>query len=223
MDRTDIETSLRAAEAATASGEGLKGTSFWKAVAAVKSSPELIEDFADQIGAIDRRAFENWATLVIPIGLGTSLAMMALALGVAGLVLAFSLSDPWSWISFGAGTAVLIVTTHGLGHLVTGTLQGMRFTHWFIGTIGRPQPGIKVDYATYLRTPARQRAWMHASGALVTKVTPFLMVPLALAAGLPWWVTWGLVALGTLMAIADAAWSVKASDWKKFRREMRYV
>ncbi len=46
----------------------------------------------------------------------------------------------------------------------------MRVIYWFVGTIRRPQPGVKVDYASYLRAPPRQRAWMHASGAIVVEV-----------------------------------------------------
>ncbi len=223
MDRTDILQSLQAADAATREGMGLQGTGFWKAVGAVKGSPEHIDEFADQIAMIDRRAFENWAILVIPIRVGTALALVAVATGSVGIVLGFLLSDPWNWVLFAVGAGVLIVATHGLGHLVIGRLQGMRFTHWFVGTFGRPQPGIKVDYATYLRTPPRQRAWMHASGALVTKAMPFLLIPVALVAGMPWWFTWGMAGVGTTMVVLDALWSVNASDWKKFRREMRYA
>ena len=77
-------------------------------------------------------------------------------------------SSSSTWVS-----GVLLVTTHGLGHLAVGKARGMKFTHWFVGTMQRPQPGVKLDYATYLRVDAVGRAWMHASGAIVTKIVPF--------------------------------------------------
>jgi len=96
----------------------------------------------------------------------------------------------------------------------------MRVTYWFVGTMRQPQPGIKVDYATYLRTPARQRAWMHASGAIVTKVVPFISLALGLLMGAPTWTLVILGLLGVVQITTDVLWSTKASDWKKFKREM---
>jgi hypothetical protein len=99
----------------------------------------------------------------------------------------------------------------------------MRFTHWFVASISQPQPGVKLNYRSYLRTPPRRRAWMHAAGALVTKLIPFLVIPAALAADLPGWVIWVLVTVGVATIITDVVWSTKASDWKRFRREMRHA
>ena len=97
----------------------------------------------------------------------------------------------------------------------------MKFTHWFIGELRRPQPGVKTDYASYLRVPARQRAWMHAAGALVTKAIPFLMLGAAWGMKAPGWSWIVLVIIGVIQIITDATMSVKQSDWKKFQREMR--
>ncbi|MGH8912176.1 MAG: hypothetical protein ACRDVD_06660, partial [Acidimicrobiia bacterium] len=125
------------------------------------------------------------------------------------------------WVAFGAGTAVLLGSTHGLGHLAVGAAMGIRFTHWFVASMTTPQPGVKIDYASYLRTPPRRRAWMHAAGALLTKTIPFILIPAALAAALPTWVIWVLASVGVVVVVTDLVWSVKASDWKKFRREWR--
>ena len=64
---------------------------------------------------------------------------------------------------------------------------------------------------------------MHASGAIVTKLIPFVMLAAVLPAEFPAWTAWLLLAQGVLQVLTDAAWSVKMSDWKKFRREMSYV
>jgi hypothetical protein len=100
---------------------------------------------------------------------------------------------------------------------------GIKFTAWFIGKITQPQPGVKTDYSSYLRTPPRSRAWMHAAGAIVTKLLPFLMIGAGLATGVPAWAVWALVAMGVVGLATDVLWSTKASDWKKFQREMSFA
>ncbi len=218
-----IEETLESAEEAVAAGRALSGTGFWPLVRRLKTSPELVERYGERVAAIDQRAFENWALLRIPLGLGTILAVVALGVGLALIGWSYSLAGLVAVVVFGAGVVVLLVSTHGLAHLVVGWLVGMRFTCWFVGEIRQPQPGVKIDYATYLRTPARSRAWMHAAGAIVTKAVPFLMIPAAIAADLPVWVVWVLVIAGVAMVLTDIFWSTGSSDWKKFSREMSFA
>lgn len=218
-----IEESLDRAEAAVAAGEGLAGTGFWQAVREVKRQPELVERFADRIERIDARAHRDWALLVVPLWLGTSLAVIATLAGLALIGLAYELNGGAAVIAFFAGVGVLLVSTHGLAHLIVGRAMGIRFTYWFVGELKQPQPGVKTDYSSYLRTDARRRAWMHASGAIATKTIPFLLIGAAAAAGLPAWSIWALAGLGAAMVLTDVLWSTRASDWKKFRRERSLV
>ncbi len=220
MTPLEVDSALNAAEIQIALGDSpeLRGTGFWKAVNAVKRDPELIDRFAERIGVIDRAAFSSWARLVIPIWIGTVLAVVGVLVGVA-LISASAIAPRWNGIVFLAGTGVLIGTTHGLGHLIVGFIGGIRFYAWFIGS-GGPQPGVKIDYATYLRATPNARAWMHASGAIVTKLIPFLLIPVAmLMAEVPTWVPIILLGLGIFQIAADVAWSTKSSDWAKYLRE----
>lgn len=204
-------------------GRGLAGTGFWGAVGSVKRQPELVDRYADRIAAIDDAAHRNWAMLIIPLWLGTSIAVIVVLGGLALVWWAYELDGTAATVSFLAGVGVLIGATHGLGHLVVGRLLGMRFEYWFVGEIRQPQPGVKLDYAAYLRTSAPRRAWMHASGALTTKIIPFLLIGAAVAAGLPSWVPWLLAGLGVAMVLTDVLWSTDESDWKRFKREMRFA
>jgi len=189
----------------------------------VKRTPDLVDAYADRIAAIDRRAFEEWALLAVPASVGTLAMVGVTALGLAITALAYDMAAPWNGLAVLVATAVLLVTTHGLAHLAVGVAQGMRFTHWFIGDLRRPQPGVKVDYATYLRVPATRRAWMHAAGAIATKLVPFVMLGPAIAMEAPGWTVWVLVIVGAGQIVTDLLWSVKVSDWKKFARERRYA
>lgn len=220
MTEEEVRAAIERAAVATERGEGLGGTGFWKAVGEVKRSPHLVDELGDRIAQIDRKAFEDWALLVIPEPVGSVLASAAAVAGIGAVGTSYRMSAPGNWLVFAGGAAALFASTHGLGHVAVGSAVGMRFTHWFVGSWGRPQPGVKVDYATYLRTPARKRAWMHAAGALVTKALPFALIPPAVAADLPSWMPRALAGLGVGQIATDAAWSVKKSDWKKVRREL---
>lgn len=206
-----------------AAGKGLSGTGFWQAVSAVKRQPELADRYAGRIAEIDRAAHRDWAVLIIPLWLGTTLAVLAVAIGLALVWWAYYLDGGAGVLSFLAGVGVLIAATHGLAHLVVGRLLGIRFDYWFVGEVRGPQPGVKVDYDSYLRTGARRRAWMHASGALVTKSIPFLFIGAAIGANLPAWVMWALLGMGVATILTDVFWSTKTSDWKKFKREMGFA
>jgi Cu(I)/Ag(I) efflux system membrane protein CusA/SilA len=59
--------------------------------------------------------------------------------------------------------------------------------------------------------------------AFVTMLTvPFALIGAALAANVPSWVVWVLVAVGVVQIVTDVLWSTNASDWKKYRREMHF-
>jgi hypothetical protein len=221
MDGSRVGAILDEAERAVSAGEPLGPTGFWAAVAQVKKDPELIEQHANRIARVDRAAFKQWALLVVPIWLGNVLAIGATLIGLALVGWAYYLDGTGAAIAFLLGFGMVLVTTHGLAHLAVGTFLGMRFTHWFVGALAQPQPGVKVDYATYLRAPASSRAWMHASGAIVTKLMPFVFIGAALAADVPGWVPWALVVIGLVEIAFDIVWSTKSSDWKKYRREMK--
>ena len=222
MERAEVEQVLKAVEERLASdpGAGLGGSGFWKAVGAVKRDPALVQEFAGRIAVVDREAFERWALLTVPLWLGTAAALVGTLAGLALVGLAYYASDPWNGLSLLAGMGVLQVATHGLAHLLVGRMAGIRFTHWFVGSAKQAQPGVKTDYASYLAVDARRRAWMHASGAVWTKIVPFALIPAGLIAGVPSWTTILLLVTGAVSIITDILWSTKVSDWKKFRREM---
>ena len=223
MEAVGIEKALSTAEAASNREESLDGTGFWQAVARVKTDPELIDRYADRIALIDQRSFDSWVLVVVPAWIGTIMMSLATVVGLVFIGVSYNLTHLMAVLVFYVGFGLLLTSSHGLAHLIVGRLFGIRFTSWFIGTIGRPQPGVKVDYASYLKTAPARRAWMHASGAVVTKIVPFALIGAAVAADLPLWAVWVLPAIGVVSIATDVAWSTKKSDWKKFRREMKFA
>jgi hypothetical protein len=199
----------------------LRALGFWRAVAAVKRRRDLVDRYATRIAAIDRAAFRRRIRLAFPVGLGVIALDIGLFGGLLLLGMAIGVDHPWREILVLVAAGALDATTHGLAHLAVGTFVGIDFTDWFVDLPKRPQPGFKIDYASYLRASPRQRAWMHAAGAIATKLTPFLVIPYATAIGTETWAVLLLLALGVLQIVTDLLFSVKSSDWKKFRREMR--
>jgi hypothetical protein len=61
---------------------------------------------------------------------------------------------------------------------------------------------------------------MHAAGALATKAAPFLALAFWLASDAPWWAAAALVVLGFGQIATDVLFSVRSSDWKRYRREI---
>ena len=87
MDAQEIERTLTEAERSLEGGgkPDLTRLGFWRAVGAVKRSPDLVQRYADRIGAIDRRSFERQVPLRFPAPLGVVVDVVGMAVGV-GLI-----------------------------------------------------------------------------------------------------------------------------------------
>lgn len=218
---TALDPILDRAEAAVSEGRPVGGTGFWKAVDAARRDRRVAERYADRIAAIDRQSFEGQVRLRVPVWVGTAALGAGTAAGIAAVAAAPRFSGMTERLVFLGGFGALVVSTHSLTHWVVGRATGMRFTHYFLGGPPPPRPGLKIDYATYLRVHPRKRALMHASGAVVTKLVPFLLLPVAAAEGQPYWLLALLGLVGAGQIATDVAFSTKTSDWKKVRRELR--
>lgn len=217
----DIDVALERAERALDEGRGLKGTGFWAAVTRLRGDRLLAERYAERVASIDRRAFEQGVRARMPIGTGIALLVIGTLAGGAALVVATRLPYAAQAIVFLGGFGLLLISTHSLSHYVVGRAFGIRFTHAFLGGPPPPRPGVKSDYASYLRASPGTRALMHASGAVVSKVLPFALIPAATAMEAWPGVVWILVAVGALTIVTDVVFSTKTSDWKKVLRELR--
>jgi hypothetical protein len=216
----DIGPELDRIEAAVAAGDSdLKALGFWRIVARVKPDRVLVGRYADQIGRIDTATFRSGVRFRVPVWAGNTLLIAATLGGLAAAILAHIASSTTlsGLLLLGAG-GVWTVSLHSPTHWFVGHLAGIRFKDYFLGQ-PLPYPGLKSDYSTYLRADAASRAWMHASGAIATKLAPLHALAFWPGTGAPWWSAAGLVAICALSIATDIAFSVTSGDWKKFRRE----
>lgn len=208
-------------EAAVDVGEtDLRALGFWRLLAKVKVDPMLSAHWADQVGRIDRKAFEARVRPRFPVWFGNLVLLVGMAFGAAAVVVSRRSGD-----GAVAGVALLVaavawsVSVHDLAHWAVGRLFGIRFANYFLGGPFPPRPGLKTDYATYLRTGPVARAAMHASGAIATKVAPFVVLAFYPWSNAPAWAAWATLAYGAFQIVTDVLFSTKTSDWKKVRRE----
>jgi len=210
-------------EIAVAAGErDLKALGFWRTVATVKRDRALIGAHAEQIGRIDTAAFRAAVSIRLPVWLGNLLLVTQGLAGVVALIVAGAVDDPTvvGFLAVGTGL-VWTVAFHCPVHWLVGWLAGIRFTDYFLGAKLPRSPGLKIDYASYLRAEPAMRAWMHASGAIGTKLAPFLAIALSPRQTIPGWAVVVLAVIGVGQFVTDAVFSVKRSDWKRFLRERR--
>jgi hypothetical protein len=219
--RDDLGRELDRIEAAVAAGNtDLRALGFWRIVARVKLDRLLVDRHADQIGRVDTTAFRAAVRLRAPVWVANALLCLGIVVGAAAIVAAGAWATPvWKGLALVAAGAIWSVAVHAPAHWLVGTMVGIRWTDAFLGGPPPPRPGLKSDYGSYLRADPDSRAWMHASGAIATKLAPFVALAFWPASGAPWWSAAALAAIGAIQIATDIAFSTKTGDWKKFRRE----
>lgn len=226
-----LEAELDRIESAVDTGDtDLSRLGFWRLVALIKRDDELIDRYAEQVGRIDGKAFRARVRLRVPVWVGNSLLLGLVAVGSVAVILAVrnANANPGQppEVELFSGLALLLaagawtVGLHSPTHWVVGRLVGIRFTDYFLGGPPPPRPGLKTDYATYLRASPIARAVMHASGAIATKLAPFFALIFFATTDAAAWARLALLGLGVLLLVTDVLFSTKSSDWKKVRREL---
>ena len=205
--------------AVEASQTDLRALGFWRIVARVKRDPVLVHDHADQVGRIDTAVFRARVHLRAPVWIGNVLMLGAVVFGVISLVVAARATGTAAGLALLVAGGAWSLGVHVPTHWFVGWLAGIRFTDAFLGGPPPPRPGIKTDYATYLRAEPSMRAWFHASGAIATKIAPFIVVALSPVTNAPGWAVLIMAAYGVLQIVTDILFSTKSGDWMRFGRE----
>ena len=173
------------------------------------------------MGRIDRKLFEARVRPRFPVWYGNTVLLVGVLVSGAAMGYGVACDNPTvsGALLLGSGVA-LSISIHDLAHWVIGRLVGISFLCYFLDGPARVQPGLKTDYATYLRTPPAARATMHAAGAVASKIAPLIPLGLLLAARAPAWTAWALAGFALLQLFTDVTFSVKRSDWARVRREL---
>lgn len=188
MEEKEADGLLRKVEEEISKGNyDLKGLGFWKVVAEAKKDSSLVEKFGERIGDVDQKAFKNWAWLTISITLGHLIELVGTLFGL--VLLYFGLTDTTTYggIALVLSSLVFATTLHPFAHYFIGRLKGIDFTFYFPDGPGLIEPTLKIDYASYLKTPPKDRAMMHLAGPIATSLAPLIVLILGMVFGaLPW-------------------------------------
>jgi hypothetical protein len=223
-DLEEIGRELDRIQAAVAAGQtDLRALGFWGVVARIKRDTAAVLRFADQVGRIDTTAFRHRFRTRVRPGLGIVAMLLVTGVGAAAVVLACRWTGTWAGLALVAAGGAWALGFHLPAHAFVGWLGGIRFTDAYLGPPPPPRPGIKTDYAAYLRAEPSMRVWFHASGAIATKLAPFLALALWPITNAPAWAAWALLALGVLQIMTDVSFSRRSGDWKKVARERKVV
>jgi hypothetical protein len=218
-------------ESAVGAGDtDLRQLGFWRVVALIKRDDELIDRYAEQVGRIDAKAFRARFRFRVPVWVGNVLLLGEAAVGVVAVILAVrnANANPGQppEVELLSGLALLLaagtwaIGLHSPAHWLVGRLVGIRFTDYFLGGPPPKRPGLKIDYSSYLRASPMARAVMHGSGAMATKLAPFLALIFFATADAAPWARFALLGLGAVLIVTDVLFSTRTSDWKKVRREL---
>jgi hypothetical protein len=211
---------LQAIETAVEVGAtDLAALGFWRAIARIKRDAILVHAFAEQAGRIDTAAFRARVRWRVPVWVGLVLMLLVMALGVVAIVLAGIWTGTWAGLALITAGVAWSIGVHVPAHWVSGRFAAVAFTDAFLGGPPPPRPGLKTDYATYLLADPSSRAWFHASGAIATKIAPFVAVAISPATNAPGWAVGVTAAYGVAAIATDVLFSTKSSDWKRFSRE----
>ncbi len=215
------EAFARIEAAVDAGNTDLVESGFWRLVGVVKREPALVDRWAEQIGRIDRKAFVARARFRVPVWVGNSALVAGVVAGAFAVVVALQVtSHVVAGLALLAAAGAWTVATHDLAHWTVGRLVGIRFDSYFLSrAVPPPRPGLKTDYASYVRADPNGRVVMHAAGAIASKLAPFVALAFAPAAHAPWWSVLLLGAIGVGAIVTDLLFSVRLSDWKRVKRE----
>jgi hypothetical protein len=219
--RGEIGAELDRIEAAVAAGNtDLAALGLWEIVRAVKLDRALVGKLSEQIGRIDGSAFRARTRLRVPVWAGNAVLVAGIVAGALAVWASYVWQSPLSkGLALIAAGLIWSLCVHSPTHWLVGALVGIRWTDYSLSGRVPLLPGLKSDYGSYLRADPDSRAWMHASGAIVTKLAPVVALAFWPVSGAPWWAAAALAAYGALQIVTDVLVSTKASDWKKFRRE----
>lgn len=163
--------------------------------------------------SLDRFKGKVRFTLSVPAG-----NLLEAAATIAVIVLVLLIDSDWMLY---IGALALMATLHPLSHYFTGTISGIRFTHYYLNGPAKVEPTLRIDHISYLKASGKKRALMHISGVLGTLAAPLIAALAAIYKGSNG-AAFNLFILFLLLIIFELLTSTKIGDLMKAKREYGY-
>lgn len=188
---------------------------FWSIVNQVKKDKINDDELLEQIENISQKRFREKVhfTLGVPAG-----NLLESVVTIAAVVMAFRISSEWMLY---LSALILMTTLHPLSHYATGSLVGIKFTHYYLNGPARIEPTLRIDYSSYLKTSGGKRALMHTSGVIGTLAAPLVVAVIALDRGANG-VVFNLFVFFLILIVFELLTSTKIGDLMRAKREYGY-
>ncbi|MFZ3060619.1 MAG: hypothetical protein WA102_12900 [Candidatus Methanoperedens sp.] len=191
------------------------GKAFRDIVNQVKKDKTNDDELLKQIENISQERFRGNVAFTVGVPAGNILEGV---ITIAAIILAFQATSNWMLY---ASALILMTTLHPLSHYITGALSGIRFTHYYLNGPARIEPTLRIDYSSYLKAHAKERALMHVSGVIGTVAAPVIMAFIAIFRGENA-ASVNLFYLFILLIVFELLTSTKIGDLMKAKREYGY-
>lgn len=169
----------------------------------------------EELEELSRKRFSEKVRFTLSVPLGN---LLEGAVTIAVLAMVFFIDREWMLYI----TALALMTTlHPLSHYISGTLTGIRFTHYYLNGPARVEPTLRIDHFSYLKTKSSSRALMHLSGVLGTVAAPLIAAVIAVNKGAHE-AAFNLFIMFLLLIIFELLTSTKIGDLMKAKREYGY-
>lgn len=191
------------------------GDSFWNVVRRVKKERINDEELLNIIEKISIQRFRKNVSFTIDPLAGN---LSGIIITIAAIVLVFRINSEWMLY---VSALILMATLHPLSHYMTGSLAGIRFTHYYLDGPARIEPTLRIDYSSYLKASGVRRSLMHVSGVIGTVAAPLVMALIALSRDADS-AAFNLVLLFLGLIVFEMLTSAKVGDLMRAKREYGY-
>lgn len=191
------------------------GKDFRSIVALVKKDKINDDELLEQIENISQKRFREKVHFTLSVQAGNLLESVVT---IAAVVMAFRISPEWMLY---LSALILMTTLHPLSHYATGSLVGIKFTHYYLNGPARIEPTLRIDYSSYLKISGGKRAIMHVSGVIGTLAAPLVVALMALNKGANG-IAVNLFVFFLLLIVFELLTSTKIGDLMRARREYGY-
>jgi len=191
------------------------GTEFLSIVNKVKKDRINDEELIEQIETISLKRFREKVSLTLGTFAGN---VLEIAGTIIGVVLPYLMNNDFAYY---ISALILMTTLHPLSHFFTGSVFGIRFTHYYLNGPARIEPTLRINYYSYLKTKSEKRALMHASGVIGTLLAPLIAAHIAFYSG-DVDVAQNLIYFFLLLIVFELLTSTKIGDLMKAKREYGY-
>jgi len=191
------------------------GKSFREVVEIIKREKMNDDMMLKELEELNLKRFNERVRFTLSVSWGN---LLESTVTIAVLIMVFLINSDWMlYIS----ALVLMTTLHPIAHYLTGTLSGIRFTHYYLNGPAKVEPTLRIDQISYLKASGKQRAFMHVSGVLGTVAAPLIAALIAVNKSANA-AAFNLFILFLLLIIFELLTSTKIGDLMKAKREYGY-